>query len=49
MGGYPPHGTGPGRLPGIGGEETDREAPAAEAGRKVGVHLIEYGKSKCGV
>ena len=49
MGGYPPHGTGPGEFPGLGGAETDGADPTAEARREVGVHLGGGGESGGGV
>ena len=39
MGGYPPHGTGPGGFPRPGGAATYGVYSTAEAVRKVGVHL----------
>ena len=44
VGGYHPHGTGPGGFPGIGGAATDRVAPIAEVIRGVGVHLSGGGR-----
>ena len=38
MGGYPPHGTGPGEFQILGGSATERADSMAEDGRKVGVH-----------
>ena len=49
MGGYPPHGTGTRGFIGPGGAATDREAPAEENRREVGVHLGGGGESAGGV
>ena len=49
MGGYPPHGTGPGGFLGLGGAATDVESSTEEAGRKVVVHLGGGGESGDGV
>ena len=46
MGGYPPHGTGPGGFPVPGGAATDREAATVEARQEVGVNLGGGGKSR---
>ena len=49
MGGYPPHGTGPGGFPRPGVMATDRAAATAEVGRKVVVHLGGGGERGGGV
>ena len=45
VGGYPPHGTGPGGSPGPGGAAADGAAPVAEAIQEVDVHLGDSGES----
>ena len=49
VGGYPPHGTGPGGFPRPGGAVTDGEDAMVEVGRKLGVHLGGGGKRGGGV
>ena len=49
LGGQPPHGKGPGEVPGPGGNTTDRAATAAEALREVDVHLSGDGNGGGGV
>ena len=49
MGGYPPHWSGTGGFPGLGGAEIDRLAPAEADIREVGVHIDGAGKVEGGV
>ena len=49
IGGYPPHRTGRGGVPGPGGAATDGEAPTSEVIWEVGVHLGGGGKSGDGI
>ena len=44
MGGHPPHGKGPGGVPGPGGADFDGADPAATCRREVGVHHSSNGK-----
>ena len=46
VGGYPPHGTGPGGFLGPGDVATDGAAPTEEARWEVGVHLGGGGESR---
>ena len=49
MGGYPPHGPGPGGVPITGGAVISGVAPATVGRQEVGVHLVGGGKSVGGV
>ena len=49
MGGYPPHGTGPGGVPIPGGAATEGADATAEVVQKVGVHLSRVGEIIGGV